>query len=299
MKAEMQSLDKSNKIKNGKKKKIRVSDYILKGLIYLFAAITIGSLIALLTYILSKGLMKISLDFLTGNYSALHKQMGIFPMIMSTIYLIILTIIIACPVGVLSAIYLVEYAKPGKLLDIITFTTETLAGIPSIIYGLFGFIFFVTLMGWSYSMLSAAMTLSIMILPTIIRTTQESLKAIPVSFREASLALGATKLETVFKIVLPSAVPGIVSAIILGVGRIVGETAAVMLTFGMVTRLPKGIFDPGRTLATHLYSLVTEPKGQIYWDSAYATASVLIILVIIINFSVDLIFTSKFTKKLD
>ena len=282
-----------------KRKKVRTSDILLKGLIYLFSFLTIGALAALLIYILSNGLTKISWDFLSGSYSALRKEMGIFPMIMSTLYLVGLTILIACPAGVLSAVYLVEYARPGKLLNIITFTTETLAGIPSIIYGLFGFIFFVTLMGWSYSLLSCAMTLSIMILPTIVRTTQESLKAIPASFREASLALGATKLETVFKIVLPSAIPGIVSAIILSIGRIVGETAAVMLTFGMVTRLPTGIFDPGRTLATHLYSLVTEPKGQAYWDAAYATASVLIIIVIIVNFSVDFIFNKKFSRKMD
>lgn len=290
--------EKSIPIKK-RKKRVRTSDVVLKTLIYIFSFVTIGALAALLVYILSNGLSKIDWAFLSGSYSALHKDMGIFPMIVSTFYLIGLTVLIACPIGVLSAVYLVEYAKPGKLLKIITFATETLAGIPSIIYGLFGFIFFVTLMGWSYSLLSCAMTLSIMILPTIIRTTQESLKAIPISFREASLALGATKLETVFKIVLPSATPGIVSAIILSIGRIVGETAAVMLTFGMVARLPTGIFDPGRTLATHLYSLVTEPKGQAYWDAAYATASVLIIIIIIVNFSVDFIFTKKFSRKMD
>jgi phosphate transport system permease protein len=280
-----------------KKRKARISDIILRSLIYLFSFLTIGALAALLIFILSNGLSKISWDFLTGSYSALHKEMGIFPFIISTLYLIGLTVLIACPIGVLAAVFLVEYARPGKLLTVITFATETLAGIPSIIYGLFGFIFFVTLMGWSYSLLSCAMTLSIMILPTIIRTTQESLKAVPVSFREASLALGATKLETVFKIVLPSAVPGIISAIILSIGRIVGETAAVMLTFGMVARMPEGIFDPGRTLATHLFSLVTEPKGQAYWDAAYATAAVLIIIIIIINFSVDFFLTKKLARK--
>lgn len=286
-------------MKTRKKKKIRASDAILKGMIYLFSLITIGALAALLIYILSNGLSKISWGFITGNYSALHKELGIFPMIMGTLYLIGLTILIACPVGILASIYLVEYSKPGKLLNVITFTTETLAGIPSIIYGLFGFIFFVTLMGWSYSLLSASMTLSIMILPTIVRTSQEALKSVPASFREASLALGATKLKTIYKVILPSAIPGIVSAVILGIGRIVGETAAVMLTFGMVTRLPKGIFDPGRTLATHLYALVTEPRGPEYWDAAYATASVLIIIVIIVNFTVDFIFNKKLARKID
>lgn len=290
----------NNKNNQGKKKKrIRVSDMILSGLIYLFSLFTIGALIALLVYIFYNGIPYISWGFLTGVYSALHRNMGIFPMIVSTLYMVGLTVLVACPVGVLAAVYLVEYAKPGKILNLITFTTETLAGIPSIIYGLFGFIFFVNLLGWSYSLLSASMTLSIMILPTIIRTTQESLKAVPDSLREGSLALGATKLHTIFKIVLPAALPGIVSAVILGIGRILGETAAVMLTFGMVTRTPKGIFDPGRTLATHLYSLVTEPKGQEYWNAAYATAAVLIILVIIVNFSVEFIFSRKTSRKIN
>lgn len=275
-----------NRIKNG----------LLRGLVILCACVTVGSLIALVVYILSRGAGQLSWGFITGNYSALKGEMGIWPMIVSTLYLVGLTTLIACPIGVCAAIYLTEYAKPGRLLRIITFTTETLSGIPSIIFGLFGYIFFVDQLGMQWSLMACALTVTLMVLPTIVRTVQESILAVPVSFREASLALGATQLSTIVRVVLPSALPGIFSAVILAMGRMVGETAAVFLTYGMVTRIPTGLFSPGRTLAVHLYALAGEAVDQSYWDAAFGTAAVLIILVAIINFSADAI-SSHIAKK--
>jgi len=188
--------------------------------------------------------------------------------------------VISGPIGICSAIYLVEYSKPGKLIRCIRFATESLAGIPSIIYGLFGYIFFVTALKLRMSILSGSITLSIMILPLIIRTTEEALKAVPNSYREGSLALGATKLTTIAKIIIPSAIQGILTAVILSVGRIVGETAALYLTAGMVTRIPDDIMSSGRSLSVHLYMLA---KEGISFEQAFATATILLIIVAIIN----------------
>lgn len=193
----------------------------------------------------------------------------------------LVSLLIAVPLGIFAAIYLVEYAKRGnKFVGIIRTTAETLAGIPSIVYGLFGMLFFVTALEWSYSMLAGAFTLSIMILPLIIRTTEEALISVPDSYREGSFGLGAGRLRTVFRIVLPSAVPGILSGVILSIGRIVGETAALIYTAGTVADIPPDLLSSGRTLAVHMYALSNE---GLYIDQAYATAVVLIVIVFGIN----------------
>ena len=203
------------------------------------------------------------------------------PALLNTIGMTALSLAIAVPLGIFAAIFLVEYAKRGnKFVEIIRLTTETLSGIPSIVYGLFGLLFFVTTLGWGYSLLAGAFTLAIMILPLIIRTTEEALKSVPDSFREGSFGLGAGKLRTVFCVVLPSAVPGILAGVILAVGRIVGETAALIYTAGTVPAVPKSVMGSGRTLAVHMYNLSSE---GLYMDQAYATAVVLLVLVVGIN----------------
>lgn len=258
---------------------LRMKDNLIKILIWLSAVLTVGVLAWILIYVILSGITEINWSFLTND--AKGDDAGIFPMIISTVYIVLLSIAISTPIGVFSAIYLVEYAKPGKIVRLIRFATESLAGIPSIIYGLFGMIFFVIALGLKFSLISGAITLSMMVLPTIIRTTEEALKAVPNSYREGSLALGASKLRTIFRVILPCAIPGILTAIILSIGRVVGETAAVYLTAGMVPRLPNSIMDSGRTLSVHLYILA---KEGISFEQADATALVLIIVVSLINF---------------
>ena len=192
-----------------------------------------------------------------------------------------LTLVIAVPIGIFSAVFLVEYAARGsKLVSLLRITTETLSGIPSIIYGLFGLLFFSTALGWGFSLLSGSLTLVIMILPLVIRTTEEALKSVPDSYREASFGLGAGKLRTIFRIVLPSAVPGILAGVILATGRIVGETAALIYTAGTVAQVPSNLLGSGRTLAVHMYVLASE---GLYMNQAYATAVILLIIVLLIN----------------
>ncbi|WP_334290425.1 phosphate ABC transporter permease PstA [Alkaliphilus oremlandii] len=254
-------------------------DALIKSFIWISAFITVGVLAWILIYIISNGISEISWDFLTND--AKGKNAGIFPMILNTLYLILLSLAISTPIGVCSAIYLVEYAKAGKIVRVIRFATESLAAIPSIIYGLFGMIFFVIALKLNFSIVSGAITLSMMVLPTIIRTTEEALKSVPNSYREGSLALGASKLKTILSIILPSAMPGIITAVILSIGRVVGETAAVYLTAGMVPRVAGSIMESGRTLSVHLYILA---KEGISFQQADATAFVLILIVSIINF---------------
>ena len=261
--------------------KRRIVDGILTAAAWLSAFVTVAILVWILVYIVSKGISHINWTFLTTIYRPVKDMFGILPMIVSTVEIILITLLIAVPIGICSAIYLVEYSKPGRLVNMIRFATETLAGIPSIIYGLFGFIFFVIALQLKYSILSGALTLSIMVLPTVIRSTEEALKSVPDSYREGSLALGASKLKTVFRVVLPTAIPGILTAIILSIGRIVGETAAVYLTAGYVPNIPKSIMHSGRTLSVHLYSLA---KEGISFEQAYATATILVIIVALINF---------------
>ncbi len=257
----------------------RISDKILKALIYISATITISVLLWILGYIILKGIGQINIEFLT---TAPYKSGGgIFPMIATTIYMVLLTILISTPIGICAAIYLTEYAKKGKIVSIIRFGIESLAGIPSIIYGLFGMIFFVTFLKIGFSILSGALTLSIMVIPTMIRTTEEALKTVPRSYTEGSLALGASKLRTIGLIILPSSLYGILNGVILSIGRIVGESAAVYMTAGMVPKVPKSVFDSGRTLSVHMYMLA---KEGISFEKAYATATILIIIVAVINF---------------
>ncbi len=277
----------------------KLQDGSAKVLIYLSAFVTTAALVSLIVYIMVKGIPNITWEFLTGPYvPGNDDKAGIFNMVVSTVYIIGLTLLIAAPIGVCAAIYLVEYARPGKLVSLIRFTTESLAGIPSIIFGLFGFTFFGMLLGLKWSLLTGALTLSLTVLPTIIRATEEAIKAVPESFREGSLALGASKLYTLFRIVLPSAFPGILTSLILSIGRVVGETAAVIFTAGIVYRLPKSIMDSGRTLAVHLYALATEGSGQAQVAQSDATAAVLVILVLLINLVANHL-GRKFSKKVE
>ena len=242
--------------------------------------ITVGALMAIIFHILQHGLAHVNWSFLTEHPERMGKEGGIFPAIVSTVYLIGISLAIATPIGIMAAIQLTEYTKKGPLVKVIRFATETLAGIPSIIFGLFGFAFLVLFMGFSWSLLSGGLTLAFMVLPTIVRTSEEAIKSVPASYREGSMALGATKWQTVWKIVLPSALPGIVTGVILSIGRVVGETAAVILTAGSSLNVPTSIMDPGRSMSVHLYILAME---GISMEKAYATATVLIILIFIIN----------------
>jgi len=254
----------------------------------LFLIVAIGTILtvavlAFLTfYIMIKGIPNINLKLFEWEYNTTN--VSLMPALINTILMTTLALLIAAPIGIFSAIYLIEYAAKGnKLVKVIGITAETLSGIPSIVYGLFGLLFFVTYLGWGLSLLSGAFTLSIMILPLIMRTTEEALKAVPHSYREGSFGLGAGKLRTVFKIILPSASPGILAGIILAIGRIVGETAALIYTAGTVAEIPQGgdfLFDSTRTLAVHMYALTSE---GLYTDQAYATAVVLFIIVVLIN----------------
>ena len=251
----------------------------LKFAVMASACLTFGALFLLVGYILVKGVPNLSFDLFSFEYNS--ENVSLMPALINTITMTGLALMLAVPIGICSAIYLVEYAKRGnKIVGIIRLTTETLSGIPSIVYGLFGMLFFVTTLGWGYSLLAGAMTVAIMILPLIMRTTEEALLSVPDSFREGSFGLGAGRLRTVFKIVLPAAVPGILSGVILAIGRIVGETAALIYTAGTITDISKSVMDSGRTLSVHMYALSSE---GLHTDKAYATAVVLLVIVLLIN----------------
>ncbi len=252
---------------------------ILAVLVGVSALITVLTLVFIVGYILIKGIPNLNLDLFQLEYNS--ENVSMFPSIINTICMTVLSLVIAGPLGILAAVYLVEYAKKGnKLVGIVRITAETLTGIPSIVYGLFGMLFFVTTLHWGFSMLAGAFTLAIMVLPVIMRTTEEALMSVPDMYREASFGLGAGKLRTIFVVILPSAVPGILSGVILSVGRIVGETAALMYTAGTVAELPKSIMSSTRTLSVHMYTLASE---GLYIDQAYATAVVLLFIVLLIN----------------
>ena len=251
----------------------------LRIVVDLAAMITVGVLLSVVGYILIKGVPNLKLSMFAWEYTTDNVSMT--PAIINTLTMTALALAMAVPFGIGSAIYLVEYARRGsKLVRVIRLTTETLSGIPSIVYGLFGYLMFVIALKWSYSMLAGTLTLAIMILPLIMRTTEEALKAVPDMYREGSYGLGAGKLRTVFRIVLPPAVPGILSGVILGIGRIVGETAALIYTAGTITGVASGLFSSGRTLSVHMYALLSE---GLYTEQAYATAVILLAVVIIIN----------------
>lgn len=269
----------------------KIKETILNLLVWLCAVFTVVILVTIVGFIFINGIGLITPTFLFSDYSA-NGQGGILPMIVATLYTIVLSIFIATPIGVLAAVYLQEYAKQGKVVKIIRFATESLAGIPSIVYGLFGGIFFVVVLGLNYSIISGALTVSIIILPLIIRTTEESLKTVPKSYREASLGLGATKFQTLYKVIVPSATPGILSGLILSIGRVIGESAAILLTAGTVAKMPMSIFESARTLTVQAY-LVTKEKGNI--QEAAAIGIVLIVIILILNTLAKLI-TKKFNK---
>lgn len=252
---------------------------ILRILMVLASAITVGITVCIVGYILIKGIPNLTLEQFAWEYNT--DNVSMMPAIINTILMVLLVLLFAVPVGVGGAIYLVEYANRGnKLVKLIRITAETLSGIPSIVYGLFGYLFFVIACGWGNSFLAGAITLAMMILPLILRTTEEALKSVPDSFREGSLGLGAGKLRTIFRIIMPSAVPGILSGIILGIGRVVGETAALMYTAGTIAKIPGSLMDSGRTLAVHMYALLSE---GLYMEQAYASAVILLIVVLLIN----------------
>ena len=242
--------------------------------------LTLAVLAFIIVFVLEKGLPVLNLRFLFTNPQDMGRAGGIFPTLVSTALLPLLAVVIATPLGVGTAVFLTEYTRESRVTSIIRFGTDCLAGIPSIIFGLFGFIFFVTTLRLGWSILSGGLTLAFMILPTIIRTSEEAVKAVPKSFREVSFSLGATRWQTVRKVVLPNALPGIVTGVMLGVGRSIGETAAVSFTAGSSLRLPTSLLDSSRTMAVHFYILARE---GISTENAYGTAATLVILVLAVN----------------
>lgn len=279
------------------KKGTKISDDIMYVLIYLSAGLAVALLIGIIGYVFVRGFKVVNWSFLTSVTSVLKGTTGIAGNILNIIYVVILTLLIAAPIGIGSAIYLNEYAKPGKFVKIIQFTTETLSGIPSIIFGLFGMVFFGNTLGFGYSLLTGSLTLAIMVLPLITRNTQEALKTVPDSYRSGALGMGATKWYMIRTILLPSALPGIVTGIILAIGRIVGESAALLFTAGSGYLLPRTtegyltkIMESGGTLTIQLY--LSMSKGQ--YDIAFGIAVVLLVIVLIINF-----LTKVLASKLD
>lgn len=253
--------------------------FILKSLVIFSAVLTFTILLFLIGYILVRGIPHLNLSLFAWKYTS--ENVSLVPALINTVFIVVLALVIAVPLGIGAAIFLIEYAKRGnKFVNVIRITTETLSGIPSIVYGLFGMLFFVVALKWRYSILAGAFTVSIMILPLIMRTTEEALKAVPDTYREGSFGLGAGKLRTVFRVVLPSAIPGILAGVILGVGRIVGETAALIYTAGTVAEIPDSVMQSGRTLAIHMYTLSNE---GLYMDQAHATAVILLVLVVGLN----------------
>ena len=261
-------------------------DKFLYGCIYLSAAIAVSVLLMIICYVTVRGIGSVSLEFLTTVTSARKGTVGIAGNIVNTLYIIVITLVIATPIGAGSAIYLNEYAKPGKIVRIIEFTTETLSGIPSIIFGLFGSVFFGTTLKLGYSLLTGALTLSLMILPLITRNTQEALRTVPDSYRSGALGMGATKWHMIRTILLPSAMPGIITGVILAIGRIVGESAALLFTAGSGYLLPKAggwlskILQPGGTLTIQLY----HSSSKAEYNVAFGIAFVLLVIVLCINF---------------
>jgi len=258
----------------------RTSERIARTLIWAAALFVLVILTAIIVYILIKGLPVISWQFLTDIPRSMGRLGGISSTIVGTILITVVAIIIAAPFGIGTAFYLVEYTRENMITRIIRFSAESLAGIPSIVYGLFGFIFFVIYLGLGWSIVSSGLTLAFMILPTIIRTSEEAIRAVPLSYREVSFSLGATKWQTIIRAVFPSAIQGIVNGVILSVGRCVAETAAVILTAGSALRMPESLFSPTRTMAVHFYILARE---GISMKNAYGTAALLIILIFLIN----------------
>lgn len=260
-------------------KQRNILDKILLGTTWLFAAVTLTALFSIILYVLISGVPHLRPSLFDPHFTTENQSM--FPAIISTVAVVTLTLTFAVPIGVFTSIYLVEYTKRGnKFVGIIRSATEMLAGIPSIVYGLFGMLFFVGFLGLSFSLIAGALTLTIMILPLVIRTTEEALKSVPDGYREGAFALGSGKLRAVFRVVLPSAMPGILAGVILATGRIVGETAALIFTAGSVAQLPSSLTSSVRTLAVHMWQLSTEGH---FVHEAHATAVILLLIVLCIN----------------
>jgi len=257
-----------------------VTQRIAVTILWTLATTTVGALLFIVTFILTQGLPHVTWAFLTQAPRSMGREGGIFPMIVGTLWVAGLAVMIAAPVGVITAIYLTEYTREGKLTHLIRFGADCLAGIPSIIFGLFGFVFFVITLGMGLSIIAGALTLALMVLPTIIRTSEEAIRAVPRSYRDVSYGLGASRWDMVTKVVVRSALPGIGTGIVLSIGRCISETAALMLTAGSALRLPTSAFDSTRTLALHFFVLSRE---GISMPKAYATASVLIVAILAIN----------------
>jgi len=258
----------------------RTSQIIAYIILLLMTVITIIVLFFIIGYVFKNGFAQLNLEFLFDKTREMGKEGGILPSIIGTLFVTVLAVIIATPLGVGSAVYLVEYTKGGLLRRIISFGADCLAGVPSIIFGLFGFIFFVIQLKLGWSILSGSLTLAVMIIPTIIRTSEEAIKAVPLSYREISYSLGGGKLDTIWKVVLPTSLPGILTGVILGIGRAIGETAAVIFTAGSSLGMPTSVFSSTRTLAVHFYILARE---GISMPKAYGTATVLIIIILFVN----------------
>lgn len=257
----------------------RIQSSVLRILVWTAGLVTLASFIGIVGYILYKGVGSLTPDMFSLHYNS--DNMSFMPSLINTLIITALALVIVAPIGIFGAIYLVEYAKKGsRIAGIFRLTAETLSGIPSIVYGLFGMLFFVYALKWDYSIMAGSLTVAIMVLPVILRTTEEALRSVPDSYREASFSLGAGKVRTIFKIVLPSAVPGILSGIILSIGRMVGETAALRYTAGTVCSLPGSVMDSGSSLAVFMYKLSGE---GLHIDKAYATAVVLLVTVLAIN----------------
>lgn len=261
------------------KKHVDVLSVFLRLITSLAALLTAAVVVFLIGYILIKGVRHLTPELFAWTYTS--ENCSMLPAIVNTVVMVLTTLLISVPVGVGAAIYMTEYARRGsKLVRVVRTAAETLQGVPSIVYGLFGMLFFVTQLHWSYSLLAGACTLAMMVLPLVMRTTEEALQSVPDSYREGSFGLGAGRLYTVWHVVLPSAVPGILSGVILAVGRVVGETAALMYTAGSVAGVADSLMESGRTLAVHMYVLSCE---GLHIDQAYATAVVLLLLVLGIN----------------
>ncbi|ACV61981.1 phosphate ABC transporter, inner membrane subunit PstA [Desulfofarcimen acetoxidans DSM 771] len=272
---------------------VYIQEKIARLLLFISVLLTLGVLSAIIFHIFYHGVSGLSWEFLTQTPRNMGRDGGVFPAIVGTVYVVLIAVLVAAPVGVFAAVHLAEYSRMGIWVGVIRYAVNTLAAIPSIVFGLFGFTFLVIYLKLGWSVLSGGLTLAMMILPTIMRTTEESIKTVPDAYREGSLALGATKWQTIRLVVLPNALPGILTGIILGIGRSVGETAAVLMTAGSSLQVPQSVFDPVRTLSLHLYLLAFE---GISFEKAYATAAVLMIIVFVTNFLISFVIQKMLIK---
>ncbi len=266
---------------------------LIRLIVNIAAILTVGTLIAIVVYILYRGIPNITPQMFEAKYTS--ENASVVPALINTLITIVVTLLIAVPIGIFSAVYMTEYAKRGnKLVKVVRLMSETLSGIPSIVFGLFGYLFFVVACKFDYSLLAGSLTLAIMVLPTIMTTTEEALRSIPDSYREGSFGLGAGKLRTVFRVILPSAIPGILAGVILSIGRIIGETAALIYTAGSVAKVPDSLMGSGRTLAVHMYVLFNEGLSM---ERAYGTAVILLLLVLAVNLLSNFVASTLIRKK--